>query len=245
MKEQILYYAIKYGGEWKLIEKAIKANEEWKIINYDGNYVTIVDDQYPNKLRQLQNPPWIIFYSGDLSLCDKLGAGIVGSRMATAYGIQMCIHVVSILKNNGVIVSGLAKGIDACAHKTALDKETIGVIGCGLDVIYPLCNQALYDEMKRNHLVISEYPNGVKPLAFHFPWRNRIIAALSDALVVIEATRRSGSMLSVNEAIELDIPVYCIPHAFDKEQGTGCNLLISQGANILIDDEDIYNIFHK
>lgn len=245
MREQILYYALLYGGEWKLIEKAIKNEVPWKRVDYQGKYQTILDKDYPNKLRLLENPPWIIFYEGDLSLCNNESVGIVGSRLASSYGIQMCEHVVSIVKQHHTIISGLAKGIDACAHQTALDYHTIGIIGCGLDVIYPKCNLHLYEQMKQQHLILSEYPNGVKPLAYHFPWRNRLIAALSDAIIVIEATKKSGSMLTVNEALTLDIPVYCIPHDFDKEIGKGCNLLISQGANIFVDDEDIYNIFHK
>lgn len=245
MRKQILYYALKYGGEWKYIKRAIDEQEPWEQVTYSGNYTTLFDDDYPEKLRCLQNPPWIMFYEGDLKLCDASAVGIVGSRLASTYGFNMCEQVVRILKAKQVIVSGLAKGIDAHAHSLALEDHTIGIIGCGLDITYPACNRKLYERMRTTHLIMSEYPNGVKPLAYHFPWRNRIIAALSDAVVVIEATKKSGSMLTVNEAIELDIPVYCIPHSFDSVHGQGCNLLISQGANILVDKDDIHDIFHK
>lgn len=90
--------------------------------------------------------------------------------------------------------------------------------------------------------LISEYPKGSKPLAYHFPWRNRILAGLSDCLVVIEAKKRSGTLITVNEALALDIPIYCVPHDFMKKEGEGCNLLISQGANILVDEDDIRDI---
>lgn len=245
MREKILYYALKYHGEWYQIDKAIKQREPWHMITYDGAYVTIADKGYPNRFRNLENPPWILFYEGDLSLCEKHSIGIVGSRMATAYGFQMCEHIVDAIKNSCVVVSGLAKGIDACAHRHALDHKTIGVIGCGLDISYPVCNIDLYKEMKRAHLILSEYPKGVAPLAFHFPWRNRLIAALSKAVIVVEASMRSGSMLTVNEALKLDIPIYCFPHPFSSESGKGCNFLIAQGANIIVDDDDIHNIFHK
>lgn len=245
MRKQILYYAITYGGEWNKIKLALEQEEPWKDVNYQGSFVTIVDADYPIRFRRLQNPPWILFYEGNLAYCDASSVGIVGSRLCSDYGKEMCELVISKIKLDHVIVSGLAKGIDAYAHQAAIDQRTIGIIGCGLDIVYPKCNAWLYEYMRKHHLILSEYPNGVKPLAYHFPWRNRLIAALSDAVIVIEATRKSGSMLTVNEAIELDIPVYCVPHAFGKEQGEGCNLLISQGANILVDEEDIRHIFHK
>lgn len=239
MREQILYYAVKYRGEWNKITQAIADQEAWSPIAYAGAYVTIMDDEYPAVLKKLRYAPWIIFYEGNLELLKQSCVSIVGARDCDAYGMQMCKHVVDILKKNYVIVSGLAKGIDGCAHRCALSAHTIGVIGCGLDVVYPSVHADLYAQMKKQHLIISEYPYGTKPLAHHFPWRNRMIAALGQALVVIQARKRSGTMLSVNEAIELSIPVYCIPHNFGYTAGEGCNLLISQGANILLDDDDI------
>lgn len=239
MREQILYYAVKYDGDWKKIAEALKRGEAWEKIPYKGFYLTIVDSTYPDKLRRLQFAPWIIFYEGDLSYMDERACAIVGSRMCSAWGIHMTMHLCLGLKQRYVIVSGLAKGIDAVAHRTSLDQRTIGVVGCGLDRIYPYENASLYASMRQQHLLISEYPNGSKPYAFHFPWRNRLIAALSDALVVVEARARSGTLITVNEALELNIPVYCIPHDFGKEAGMGCNVLISQGANILVDDDDI------
>lgn len=239
MREQILYYAIIYDGDWKKIARAIKQKEPWKTVKYDCAYVTIVDEEYPERLRRLQYAPWILFYEGDLALVNKHTCGIVGSRKASAFGYTICSHITNILKEKYVIVSGLAKGIDGCAHYHALDHKTIGVIGCGLDMHYPDDNASLYTEMKKRHLIVSEYPLSSPPYAYHFPWRNRIIAALSDAVVVVEATKRSGSMLTVNEALNLDVPVYCIPHAFHDHMGDGSNFLIAQGANILVDDEDI------
>lgn len=242
MRKQILYYALKYDGEWQKITKAIAQHEEWNPVAYDGNYITILDEDYPSSLRLLRYPPWILFYEGNKDLLSSYGVGIVGTRQCDAYGISMCKHIVAIVKKKYVIISGVAKGIDACAHSEALDASTIGIIGCGLDVIYPKENYHLYQKLKQHHLLLSEYPNGVKPFAFHFPWRNRLIAALSRAIVVIQAKQRSGTLLTVNEALELDIPIYCVPHSFDSILGKGCNELILQGANILVDDEDIFHI---
>lgn len=242
MREQILFYALKYQGEWQRITQAIANQEPWTRMSYEGAYVTIVDEEYPSCLRQLRYAPWILFYEGNPDLWNRKMVGIVGARDSDAYGMSMCAHVTKLLAPRYVIVSGLAKGIDACAHTAAFANSTIAVIGCGLDVIYPRENEALYQRIRKEHLLVSEYPKGTKPLAHHFPWRNRILAAFSKAIVVIQAKKRSGTLLTVNEALELDIPIYCIPHRFQDSYGEGCNLLISQGANILLDDEDILAI---
>lgn len=239
MRKQILYYAVRYAGDWTKIAQAIKKQEPWNEIPYKGSYVTIVDEDYPNSLKALQYAPWILFYEGNLCFVNEKTCAIIGSRKASPYGLSMCAHITRLLREDHVIVSGLAKGIDSCAHYHALSHKTIGVIGCGLDVIYPKENAELYTCMKKDHLIISEYPYQTKPYASHFPWRNRMIAALSRAVIVVEAAKRSGSMLTVNEALSLDVPVYCIPHAFDDSDGDGGNMLIAQGANILVDDEDI------
>lgn len=242
MREQILSYALKYHGEWNRITHAIAHHEPWQQRSCQSAYITIMDPEYPDTLRRLRYPPWILFYEGDIVLLKRRAAAIIGSRKCNAYGVRMCRYVVARLKQNGVIVSGLAKGIDAIAHQEALDYHTIGVIGCGLNVIYPKENAALYEAMRRNQLIISEYPDDVQPLARHFPWRNRLIAALSSAVVVIQAQMRSGTMLTVNEALDINVPIYCVPHQFQDEYGSGCNLLIAQGANILIDEQDILAI---
>lgn len=242
MREQILCYALKYQGEWQKITQAIADQEEWEIVPYEGSYLTIYDEEYPDCLRQLQYAPWILFYEGDIRLLQEKKVSVIGSRNPDAYGTRMANTITTLLKDTYVIVSGLAKGIDACAHQAALDKKTIGVIGCGLDVIYPKENAALYEAIRKQQLLISEYPKGSKPLAHHFPWRNRIIAALSKAVIVIQAKKRSGTLLTVNEALELDIPVYCVPHTFADPYGEGGNLLISQGANILLDEDDVFAI---
>lgn len=242
MRKQILYYALRYQGEWHQIAHAIERKEPWEEVAYAGHYVTLVEEHYPSALRRLQYAPWILFYEGNLALVNQRCVAIVGARDCDAYGEAMCRCICTQLKNRCVIVSGMAKGIDTCAHRESMDTQSIGVIGCGLNVIYPKENVWLYEQMKQRQLLLSEYPNNVKPLAHHFPWRNRLIAALSDAVIVVQARARSGTLLTVNEALALDIPIYCVPHSFMDERGRGCNLLISQGANILVDEEDILAI---
>lgn len=239
-REAILWYAIQYDGDWKKIGNAIKAHEPYSIISYPYDYLTIVDDAFPNAFKKLRYPPWIIFYQGNKSLINERGVGIVGARNCSIQALQNTDAIVQVLKDKYVIVSGLAKGIDARAHMNA--KKTIGILGCGINVVYPKENKNLFDQMKQTGLIISEYPMYVKPLAYHFPWRNRLIAALSHSLVVIESTYKSGTMITVNECLELSVPIYCVPTSFQNEKYPGCNYLISNGANILIDLKDVDEI---
>lgn len=239
-REAILWYAIQYDGDWNHIAKAIKNHEPFQNIKYPYPYITRFDAAYPLCFLRLRYPPWIIFYQGKVELLNKRCVGVIGARKCSQEALSNTKVVVDLLKTKYCIVSGLAKGIDGMAHRFALD--TIGVLGCGIDVIYPKENQDLFLHMKTFGLIISEYPCGVKPLAYHFPWRNRLIAALSSSLVVIEATYKSGTMLTVNECLELGVDIYCIPTAFSNTVYPGCNYLIANGAHILVDKRDIEEI---
>lgn len=239
MREQILYYALKYHGEWKAIAKALGRQEPWQPVVYAGSYVTIVDEDYPASLKRLEYAPWILFYKGNIDLLHRPCAAVIGGRICSEYGRKMCEWLTSELKHRYVIVSGLAKGIDAAAHQSALDQQTIGVLGCGIDVYYPHENRQLQEQMNQTQLVISEYPGSVKPLPYHFPWRNRILAGLSQAVIVVEAKAKSGTMQTVNYGLELGLPIYCVPHAFDNLLGRGGNILISQGAQIISEEKDL------
>ncbi len=235
IKDKIVYYAYKYEGDWSKISLAIKSNEEVKQIKYKDNFITFFDDLYPIELRKLRFPPWVIFYKGDISLLNRKCISIVGSRNACSYGIDITKKIV-LQNKDKVIVSGLAKGIDAIAHEEAIKiTKTIAVIGSGLEYTYPLCNKYLYDILGKEHLIISEYPYHTKVKKHHFPWRNRIIACLSETLYVTQARIQSGTMLTVNEAINLSKEIWSVPYPIYEEEGKGCNLIISQGANILID----------
>lgn len=237
LRKQLISYAIHYDGEYGKIKKAIEQNEKWEEKTIDCNVITILDDDYPKKLLRLAYPPFVLFYIGDLTLLKLDSMAIVGSRKICEYGETNTCLLSQVLSERYVIVSGMAKGVDRIAHLSA--KKTIAVLGCGFDYCYPKENLDLFEELKEKQLLISEYPPHAKPLAFHFPWRNRIIAALSEGIVVTQACVNSGTMHTVNEALELNLPIYCIPYPINQLEGYGCNLLILQGANIITSIEDM------
>ena len=242
LREAILYYSIQYKGEWSKIAKAIQSKEVFQVISYPYSYITIVDENYPACFKKLRYPPWILFYEGNLQLLNEKCIGIVGARYCSSQAIVNTRNLVNEIKTSFCIVSGLAKGVDGMAHVCALDHQTIGIIGCGINRIYPKENKYIFERMRKEQLILSEYPMDVPPLPQHFPWRNRLIAACIDALVVIEAKKKSGTMLTVNECIELSKPIYCLPTAFENRDFMGCNYLISCGANILLDEKELYDI---
>lgn len=237
----IACYAYETAGDWEKIGEKIKNGDSVQSFYIEEKYVTILDKEYPLSLRRLRYPPWVIFYEGDLSLLNKPMVSIVGSRKSTEYGERVTKEIARALSKDFVLVSGLAVGIDTIVHEIGiLNGKTIGVLGSGMGNIYPKCNSHLIDTMKKKHLVISEYPSHTQAKRHHFPWRNRLIAALGDFCVVTQATYKSGTMLSVNEALELSKEVYCVPYPIGEEAGNGCNLLIQQGAQIIMDTENFF-----
>lgn len=236
MREQILYYALKYHGEYASMHQAIMRNEKWERINCKQRYLTILDEDYPKELLLLDYPPYILFYEGDLTLLKYPKVCVIGSRNCSRYANNSCYELIRSLDPQTVIVSGMAKGIDALAHYNALKLgyKTIGVIGCGLDKSYPKENDELYEKMKKDQLLLSEYPAGSLPLAHHFPWRNRILAALGDRCYVVEAKSKSGTMITADYVQSLNKEIIAFPYRFDDDFGIGCNYLIEQGASIFI-----------
>ena len=199
------------------------------------NYITIADEEYPECLRKLRFPPWVLFYQGDISLLKQPMIAIVGSRDLCEYGRQMSEMTASILQEKYVIVSGLARGVDAVVAQTtlALGGKTIAVIGSGLGTHYPYENENLYQKIGEKGLILSEYPFPTGVRKHHFPWRNRILAGLGESLIVTQAQEHSGTMITVNEALNLSKDVYCIPYPMDDIHGSGCNRLIEEGAGII------------
>ena len=241
-RERLIAYACREGGDWSRIAQAVRNSKECTYSPAEP-CITIYDDNYPASLRELRYPPWVLFYRGSIDLLNEPSVTIVGSRKMTAYGYRVTGLIADVLKKRFVLVSGLAAGIDATVHDCALHGgKTIGVIGSGLDTQYPAQNRKLYEQMQKEHLILSEYPSWVGVRKEHFPWRNRILAALGQCTIVTEARIRSGSMLTVNEAIVLNRDIYCVPSLFDSESGQGCNRLISQGALILYETEQLNDI---
>ena len=231
IRKTLAFYSCEYSGSWEMISCALKNHLPVRECRIKDPYITIFDDNYPDAFRKLRYPPWVLFYQGDLSLLAKPAASIVGSRDLTDYGFQTTQSAAGILKKRFVLVSGLARGADAAVHRCALENgRTIGIIGSGLGVSYPPENSFLYAKIREEGLILSEYPHDTGVRRYHFPWRNRLIAALGEFLVVTQASEHSGTMLTVNEALYLSKDIYCFPYPFNDPFGKGCNKLIAEGA---------------
>jgi len=205
--------------------------------------ITIFDKEYPHYLKEIYQPPWALFAKGDLSLLNiEPKLAVVGSRQATQYGKNAIRLLFPELIDNGVlIVSGLAKGIDALAHECAIKNggKTIAVIAGGLYHIYPKENMSLAVNMMKTQLVLSEYPPDTKPLKWHFPSRNRIISGLAGGTLIIEAKRKSGSLITANYAVNEGREVFSLPGSIFNPYSVGANELIQQGAKLVTKPEDI------
>jgi len=208
----------------------------------DSTILKISDALYPPLLREIKNPPQLLYCAGDLSLLKTRCVAVVGSRKITAYGRRIAAKVAGRLAACGVtVVSGMAIGIDGISHRSALDAggKTIAVLGNGLDVMYPAANRDLKKDILRTGLLLSEYPPGTRGTKFTFPQRNRIISGLSEATVVIEAGLNSGSLITAALANEQGRPVYGVPGNIDNVTSLGVNMLIRDGAQPLIAVDDL------
>lgn len=208
----------------------------------DSTILKISDALYPPLLREIKNPPQLLYCAGDLSLLKTRCVAVVGSRKITAYGRRIAAKVAGRLAACGVtVVSGMAIGIDGISHRSALDAggKTIAVLGNGLDVMYPAANRDLKKDILRTGLLLSEYPPGTRGTKFTFPQRNRIISGLSEATVVIEAGLNSGSLITAALANEQGRPVYGVPGNIDNVTSLGVNMLIRDGAQPLIAADDL------
>jgi DNA processing protein len=229
------------------IEKAFNLKKSFlenMLTPYDKLYeqhritpIPFTDSLYPKRLLDLIDPPTILYTKGDTAiLTEKFKVAIIGSRKATVYSENvMSLIVPPLVKNNTVIVSGLAKGADAMAHKAAIfyGGKTIAVLGHGLFHLYPYENKELANEISENHLLISEYPPYVKPERWTFPMRNRIISGLSDAVIVTESASKSGTMSTVEHALDHGKHIFAVPGSVMSSLSEGPNKLIDEGAQPL------------
>jgi DNA processing protein len=205
----------------------------------DIQALTPADRGYPERLMETPDPPPALFVSGQLP--EGPAVALVGSRKASISGVETARGLGRALAERGVcVVSGLALGIDAAAHEGALDGDgpTVGVLGCGIDVVYPRTNRALFEQVRRRGAIISEYYLGEAPLAWRFPARNRIIAGLSDVLVVVEAAERSGALITARHAMQAGRDVWAVPGPAGAAGCRGSNKLLSDGAGVLWDVEE-------
>lgn len=207
--------------------------------------ISLSSKLYPVNLKAIQNQPKKLFIIGNILKKDSLAVAIVGSRKMTSYGKKMAYKFSFELAKKGVtIVSGLASGIDAIAHKAALDAKgrTIAVLGSGLDIIYPPENKRLANEIVKTGALVSEFPLGTKPRGVNFLVRNRIISGLSMAVLVVEGGRVSGTISTATWAANQGREVFAIPGPIDSEMSEAPNYLIEQGANIAKSPEDILDV---
>ena len=242
-RNKLIAYSLMYQGEYSSILKAINENVEIPsdIMNKASNVtnaITLFDNEYPKAFLDLKYPPFVIWTEGNADLLKESCIGVVGSRMPHSYSVDATRSLV-ISNKDKVIVSGLAKGIDTIAHQEA--KKTIAVLGCGIDYIYPQANKQLYKQiLDNNGLLISEYPEITKPLSFHFPFRNRLIAALSNTLYVMECKRNSGTTTAINDALELGRNVKVLPQSIYVDCECYNNTLINEGAGIILSGVDVF-----
>lgn len=208
------------------------------------HFWTPADADYPRLLLEISNPPCVLYYRGQVQPKESQGitpmVGIVGTREPTDYGKQWTRKISAALARHGfTVVSGMAAGIDTEAHRGCLEAggRTLAVLGTGVDVVYPPRNQTLYEQIQQQGLVLSEYPAGTKPDRAHFPQRNRIVAGLCRAILVMEAPTKSGALITAHQANDYCRDVYVLPGRLDDEQSQGCLGLINKGAQIIPREE--------
>jgi len=228
----------------------LNPEQEWNLLETTGAHaIAFEDDRYPSLLREIFDPPAVLFVRGELSFNEKTHLAVVGSRKATHYGTRVVKELVQPLAQAGfVIVSGLAIGIDACAHAAALESggTTVAVLGAGVDDnnIYPSQNRSLASHiMAGGGAVISEFPIGTHVLKQNFPFRNRIIAGMSHATLVVEAAEKSGSLITARSALESNREVFAVPGSIHAPLCAGPNTLIKAGAIPVTEPNDILETF--
>jgi DNA processing protein len=202
------------------------------------HFWTPSDPEYPQLLWEIPDPPPVLYHHGSVNKwAEKTAIAIIGTRNPSSYGRKWAKKITMALVEHGfIVVSGLAEGIDAVAHQSCLEAggTSLAVVGTGVDKVYPAKHLQLYQELLKTGAVISEYPNGTTPEKSHFPQRNRIIAGLCRASIVIEAPVRSGALITAYQANEYGRDVYALPGALDTEQAIGCLQLINRGAQIIL-----------
>lgn len=220
----------------ELKKRFIDVIKQYKII-------TIVDEAYPSMLRKIKDAPLVLYACGDISLLKQSKIlSVIGSRKPSGEAIPKMEHILRpLVRDEWVIASGMAKGIDGYAHQLTLGhhQKTIAVLGGGFEYIYPKEHITLFNEIRRSGLVISEYPPFVRPAKHHFPERNRIISGISFGILVIEAMERSGTMITVEQALDQGREVFAVPGSPLIPQTKGCHLLIQEGAKLTQHASDI------
>jgi DNA processing protein len=211
------------------------------LLEKEVKFLPIYDSRYPDKLKHISTAPYALYIRGKMPQ-NCFSVAIVGARECSSYGRSMAEEFAKALAREGVhIISGMANGVDSASQRGALDEGGIsfGVLGCGVDICYPREQISLYTRLKEEGGLVSEFALGEKPLPQHFPARNRIISGLADVVLVIEAKEKSGSLITADMALEQGKDVYALPGPVNSSLSRGCNLLIRQGAGILLTPEEL------
>ncbi len=218
------------------IQKLIKKCEALGV-----HILDLFDEDYPNELKQIPDPPLALFAMGNISYLNHPSIAIVGARKCSEYGFNITKRIAKELAEAGIaVISGMATGIDEAAHKGALEQGiTIAVLGTGIDICYPRTNYPIYRKIAEKGCIISEYPIGTPPLPFQFPKRNRIISGISIGVLVTEAEEKSGSLITADLALQYNKDIYAVPGNVESRFSIGTNKLIQQGAKLVINTEDI------
>ncbi len=240
------------GLNKRIVERFIAAREQvdldalWqKTVDKDIRVMTWDDADYPARLREISQPPPVLYLRGDFVEEDAWAVAIVGTRRVTSYGRQVTEEIASFLAQNGVtVVSGLARGVDGIAHQAAINAggRTFAVLGSGVDRIYPPEHRNLAEAISGSGAILSDYPPDTPPEASNFPPRNRIISGLSMATIVIEAGATSGALITANFAVEQGREVFAVPGNIFAPQSKGPNKLIQNGAHVLLNPRDILEV---
>lgn len=252
VREVMLYFSLKYKGVWEDIYEAIKSfvpidEEEFKLLKEknEASYVTIVDEEYPKSLKNINRPPFVLYYYGKYEYINYMNTmAVVGSREPSQYGIKATQSVLSRVNGNEVVfVSGLARGIDTIAHKIALENNipTIAVLGTGIDYCYPKENYELYEDIKKYGLILSEYPYKENVSNKNFSQRNRIITGISRFVFAPDVKDHSGTLISIRFALAQDKDVFVFPCSIFED--SIANKLIQDGAKLIIEPIDIIEEF--
>lgn len=228
-------------------QKESQIQQIWEMLKTkDIRFCTSEEAEYPYRLLEIYDPPYGLFYKGRFPEVNAVSLAIIGARACSHYGKEQSYYFASGLAGKGVqIISGLARGVDGFAHGGALHAHgrTFAVLGCGADVVYPPEHDRIYQEILAEGGIISEYPPGTAPYRWNFPRRNRLISGLSDGVLVIEARKRSGSLITVDSALEQGRDVFALPGRAGDSLSEGTNRLIKQGAALVDKPEDILEFY--
>lgn len=219
-------------------------DQQNKMVATGAQLISVQDPRYPQQLREIYEPPLLLFALGRTELLSSPSIAVVGTRRPTPYGVAATERLTADLAKAGLtIISGMARGVDTAAHKAALNEngDTIAVFGCGVDVLYPADNRKLYQDIAKRGLLLSEFPLGTPAYPQHFPIRNRIVSGISLGVLIVEGAQHSGSAITAKLAMDQGRDVFAVPGNITSKMSWGPNLLIKQGAKLVQEWSDVTN----